>query len=60
MKPYSQLTIVSYLIGPALIVVSHLGTLLVLFTGLSWGAIAGQCCSMPPVCLPRLAFIIAC
>jgi stearoyl-CoA desaturase (delta-9 desaturase) len=40
MKPYSQLTVVSYIIGPTLIVVSHFGALLVLFTGLSWGAIA--------------------
>lgn len=40
MKPYSQLTVISYFIGPALIVVSHVGTLLILFTGLSWGAIA--------------------
>jgi len=40
MKPYSQLTVISYIIGPTLIVVSHVGALLVIFTGLSWGAIA--------------------
>lgn len=40
MMPYSQLTVISYIIGPILIVVSHVGALLVIFTGLSWGAIA--------------------
>ena len=40
MKPYSTLTVVSYIIGPILIVVSHFGTLLVFSTGLSGGAIA--------------------
>ncbi len=40
MKPYSLLTSILYLIGPMLIVVSHIGSLLVLVTGLSWGAIA--------------------
>ncbi|MDF5714097.1 MAG: acyl-CoA desaturase [Rhizonema sp. NSF051] len=40
MKHYSQLTVISYIIGPILIVVSHIGTLLVIFTGLSWGAMA--------------------
>lgn len=39
MKPYSPLTVVSYIIGPILIVVSHFGALLILFTGLSWGAL---------------------
>jgi stearoyl-CoA desaturase (delta-9 desaturase) len=38
MKQYSQLTIISYIVGPTLIVVSHLGTLLIFVTGLSWGA----------------------
>lgn len=38
MKQYSQLTIISYIVGPILIVVSHLGTLLIIITGLSWGA----------------------
>jgi stearoyl-CoA desaturase (Delta-9 desaturase) len=38
MKQYSQLTIISYIVGPTLIVVSHLGSLLIMVTGLSWGA----------------------
>ncbi|MFE4104723.1 acyl-CoA desaturase [Almyronema epifaneia] len=38
MRPYSSLTAVAYLVGPALILVSHLGALLILITGLSWGA----------------------
>jgi stearoyl-CoA desaturase (Delta-9 desaturase) len=38
MKQYSQLTIISYIVGPTLIVVSHLGSLLIIVTGLSWGA----------------------
>ncbi len=40
MKQYSLLTIVLYLLGPMLIIVSHIGSLLVFITGLSWGAIA--------------------
>jgi len=40
MRPYSLLTSILYLIGPMLIIVSHIGSLLVLVTGLSWGAIA--------------------
>ena len=40
MRQYSLLTTISYLIGPALIIVSHIGSLLVFVTGLSWGAIA--------------------
>ncbi len=40
MRQYSPLTIVSYLIGPTLIIVSHIGSLLVFMTGLSGGAIA--------------------
>ncbi len=40
MRPYSLLTSILYLIGPMLIIVSHVGSLLVLVTGLSWGAIA--------------------
>ncbi|MEQ9671381.1 acyl-CoA desaturase [Coleofasciculus sp. G2-EDA-02] len=39
MRQYSSLTIVSYLIGPTLIIFSHIGSLLVLVTGLSWGAV---------------------
>ena len=39
MRQYSSLTIVSYLLGPLLIIISHIGSLLVLQTGLSWGAI---------------------
>lgn len=38
MKQYSQLTIICYIVGPTLIVVSHLGSLLIIVTGLSWGA----------------------
>jgi stearoyl-CoA desaturase (delta-9 desaturase) len=40
MRQYSSLTIVSYLIGPTLIIVSHLGSLLILVTGLSWGSVS--------------------
>lgn len=40
MRQYSPPTIISYLIGPILIIFSHIGSLLVLNTGLSWGAIA--------------------
>ncbi|MEQ9001023.1 MAG: acyl-CoA desaturase [Coleofasciculus sp. B1-GNL1-01] len=39
MRQYSPLTIISYLIGPTLIIFSHIGSLLVLITGLSWGAL---------------------
>jgi stearoyl-CoA desaturase (delta-9 desaturase) len=39
MKQYSLFTKVLYLIGPALIIVSHFGSLLVLLTGLSWGSV---------------------
>ena len=39
MKHYSLPTIISYLIGPTLIIVSHIGALLVLITGLSWAAV---------------------
>ncbi|WP_309738326.1 acyl-CoA desaturase [Chamaesiphon sp. OTE_20_metabat_361] len=38
MKQYSPLTIVSYVMGPLLIIISHFGSLLVLSTGLSWGS----------------------
>jgi stearoyl-CoA desaturase (Delta-9 desaturase) len=38
MKQYSHLTIISYIVGPTLIVVSHLGSLLIIVTGLSWDA----------------------
>lgn len=40
MKQYSLITVIFYLIGPTLIIVSHIGSLLVLITGLSGGAIA--------------------
>ncbi|MGD1939787.1 MAG: acyl-CoA desaturase [Leptolyngbyaceae cyanobacterium] len=40
MRQYSRLTVVLYLIGPALILVSHVGSLLLLMTGLSVGAVA--------------------
>jgi stearoyl-CoA desaturase (delta-9 desaturase) len=39
MRDYSRLTFVSYLIGPTQIIVSHIGALLVLMTGLSWGSV---------------------
>ena len=39
MRPYSSLTMASYVMGPALIIISHIGALLVLITGLSWGSI---------------------
>jgi stearoyl-CoA desaturase (Delta-9 desaturase) len=39
MKQYHPLTIISYLLGPMLIIVSHIGSLLVLTTGLSWGSV---------------------
>lgn len=39
MNKYSPITIVAYLIGPTLIIVSHIGSLLVFMTGLSWGAV---------------------
>ena len=42
MRQYSPLTIIAYVIGPILILIilSHIGSLLVFTTGLSWGAIA--------------------
>ncbi|NEQ44012.1 MAG: acyl-CoA desaturase [Leptolyngbya sp. SIOISBB] len=40
MRQYSPLTILAYVCGPVLILLSHLGALLVFMTGLSWGAIA--------------------
>ncbi|MGI8933538.1 MAG: acyl-CoA desaturase [Phormidesmis sp.] len=40
MKQYSLITIIFYLMGPALIIASHLGSLLVFITGLSVGAIS--------------------
>jgi stearoyl-CoA desaturase (Delta-9 desaturase) len=39
MKQYHPLTIIAYLLGPTLIIVSHIGSLLVLTTGLSWGSV---------------------
>lgn len=39
MNNYSPITIVAYLIGPTLIIISHIGSLLVFMTGLSWGAV---------------------
>jgi stearoyl-CoA desaturase (Delta-9 desaturase) len=40
MRQYSLITSILYIIGPILIILSHIGSLLVLKTGLSWGAIA--------------------
>ncbi|MEM6435928.1 MAG: acyl-CoA desaturase [Cyanobacteria bacterium P01_D01_bin.115] len=40
MRQYSPLTVVLYLIGPALILISHVGSLLLFITGLSAGAVA--------------------
>ncbi|HEY9648783.1 MAG TPA: acyl-CoA desaturase [Chroococcidiopsis sp.] len=40
MRLYPPLTVISYIIGPVLIIASHIGSLLVLMTGLSWGAVA--------------------
>lgn len=40
MRQYSLLTSILYIVGPILIIVSHIGSLLVFVTGLSWGAIA--------------------
>lgn len=40
MRNYSLLTKISYVIGPILIIVSHIGVSLVFVTGLSWGAFA--------------------
>lgn len=40
MNRYSPLTVISYLLGPVLIIISHIGSLLVLVTGLSGGAVA--------------------
>ncbi len=39
MSQYSLLTVISYLTGPALIIVSHIGCLLILVTSLSWASI---------------------
>ncbi len=39
MKQYSLPTMIAYVIGPILILVSHIGSLLVFTTGLSWGAV---------------------
>lgn len=39
MKNYSYAVILSYIIGPILIIASHIGSLFVVFTGLSWGAL---------------------
>ncbi len=39
MRPYSQLTAISYIVAPSLIVISHVGSLLVLIAGLSWASI---------------------
>jgi len=39
MQQYSRLTIISYVLGPILIIVNHIGALLVFSTGLSWGAL---------------------
>lgn len=39
MRQYSPLVIVFYLIGPTQIIFSHIGSLLVIITGLSWGSV---------------------
>ncbi|MFP4255160.1 MAG: acyl-CoA desaturase, partial [Halothece sp.] len=39
MNQYSPTVVLSYIIGPILIIVSHIGSIFVLFTGLSWGAL---------------------
>ena len=39
MRPYSQLTLASYLMGPIQLTIYHLGALLVFVTGLSWGSV---------------------
>jgi stearoyl-CoA desaturase (Delta-9 desaturase) len=39
MRPYSQLTLASYLMGPLQLTIYHLGALLVFVTGLSWGSV---------------------
>jgi stearoyl-CoA desaturase (delta-9 desaturase) len=39
MRPYSRLVTLGYLLGPVLIVVSHFGSLLLITTGITWGAI---------------------
>ena len=38
MRQYSPLTVISYIIGPILIILSHIGSLILFNTGLSWGA----------------------
>ncbi len=38
MRQYSPLTVILYVIGPILIILSHIGSLLVFQTGLTWGA----------------------
>jgi stearoyl-CoA desaturase (Delta-9 desaturase) len=39
MRPYSQFTAVSYIVAPTLILISHVGSLLILVAGLSWASI---------------------
>lgn len=39
MRPYSQLTLASYLMGPLQLAIYHVGSLLVFVTGLSWGSV---------------------
>lgn len=39
MRNYPLPIIISYLLGPTLIIISHIGSLLVFRTGLSWGAL---------------------
>lgn len=39
MRPYPRLVILGYLLGPVLIVASHFGSLLLITTGITWGAI---------------------
>jgi stearoyl-CoA desaturase (Delta-9 desaturase) len=40
MHQYFSPIIISYLLGPLLIIVNHIGSLLIFQTGLSWGALA--------------------
>ena len=40
MTRYSPLTLIAYILGPTLIILSHIGSLLVFKTGLSWGSLA--------------------
>ena len=39
MRPYSRLTAASYLLCPTFLIASHFGSLTLLLTGISWGAV---------------------